>query len=65
MRCKSLPEEWTAGGRLSDVSVQERTIASGRNREETVCLCVKVCACVPMCKRERGKGRAVEKGLGH
>lgn len=52
IKCKSLPEEWTAGGRLSDVSVQVRTTALGRNGEEKEH------------GRPRGKSRSVENGAG-
>lgn len=54
MRCKSLPEEWTAAGRLSDVSVQEGTNRlRKKRRKECVCVfksvsevCRHTCACV-------------------
>jgi len=51
--CKSLPEEWTAGGRLSDVSVQEKTTVSGRNREEKERVCVAE-ECVHVSLGEKG-----------
>lgn len=68
MRCKSLPEEWTAGGRLSDVSVQERTnrLRKKWRKKVGVCVCVRVCDSMCASVKERGrKGRAVEKGLEH